>query len=222
MNTQLFSRSFGALALVTSLALVGCNNDPAKDKTKVTTTEAQPTTQSAAADTAAAKTYVFDDETGSKLSWVGAKVTGKHDGGFKNFQGTVKVPGGAVEKGSVEVNIDTTSIFSDTEKLTKHLSSADFFDVQKYPKASFVSTKVEKGGEKGATHTVTGNLTIRGVTKGVSFPATIKAEGDTVTVDAEFAINRKEFGIVYAGMPDDLIKDDVLIKLAIRANAAKS
>jgi len=55
------------------------------------------------------------------------------------------------------------------------------------------------------------------VTKSISFPATIKVRGDTVDVDAEFAINRKDFGIVYPGMPDDLIRDDVLLKLQLRA-----
>jgi polyisoprenoid-binding protein YceI len=64
---------------------------------------------------------------------------------------------------------------------------------------------------------VTGNLELHGVTKSITFPATIKMSADAVDVDAEFAINRKDFGIVYAGKPDDLIKDDVLIKLEIRA-----
>jgi polyisoprenoid-binding protein YceI len=61
-------------------------------------------------------------------------------------------------------------------------------------------------------------LQLHGVTKSISFPATIKVGGDAVEVDAEFAINHKDFGIVYPGMPDDLIKDDVLLKLRIRAN----
>jgi polyisoprenoid-binding protein YceI len=64
---------------------------------------------------------------------------------------------------------------------------------------------------------VTGNLDLHGVKKSITFPATIKVEGDTVEVSAEFAINRKDFGIVYAGMPDDLIKDDVLMKVKLKA-----
>jgi polyisoprenoid-binding protein YceI len=58
------------------------------------------------------------------------------------------------------------------------------------------------------------------VTKSISFPATIKINSDAVDVDTEFAINRKDFGIVYPGMPDDLIKDDVLLKLHVRAAKA--
>jgi len=52
------------------------------------------------------------------------------------------------------------------------------------------------------------------------FPATIKINGDAVDVDAEFAINGKDFGMVYPGMPNDLIKDDVLLKLHVRAGKA--
>ena len=64
---------------------------------------------------------------------------------------------------------------------------------------------------------MTGNFQLHGVTKSITFPATVKAGGDTVDVDAEFAINRKDFGVVYPGMPDDLIKDEVLLKLHIHA-----
>ncbi len=211
--------SLSGVALVTLLAL-GCE-DPAKGKAKASTTEAIPTTQSAVTpnsitETAGTKTYAFD-QSNSKIGFVGSKVTGKHDGGFKTFSGTVKAPEGAPEKGSVEVNIDTKSIYADNEKLTSHLLSKDFFEVDTYPRATFVSTKVETGGANGATHTITGNLTLHGQTKGVSFPATVKVEGDTVSVDSEFAINRKDFGLLYPGKQDDLIRDDVLIKLNIKA-----
>ncbi len=118
----------------------------------------------------------------------------------------------------MSVDIDTDSLFSpDGDRLVGHLKSADFFDVAKFPKASFVSTEVKKGGDKGASHTVTGNLTLHGVTKGVSFPANVRTTAGGVDVDAEFAINRKDFGLVYAGKPDDLIRDDVVIRLTIRS-----
>lgn len=83
-----------------------------------------------------------------------------------------------------------------------------------------MSTEIRKGGEKGATHTVTGNLTIKGITKSVTFPATSNVAGDNASLDAEFAINRRDFSLNYAGMPNDLIRDDVLIKLAIKAKKA--
>jgi polyisoprenoid-binding protein YceI len=148
---------------------------------------------------------------------VGAKVTKKHDGTLGTFSGTIQLVDQNIEKSSVTAEIDVGSLNADDPKLTGHLKSPDLFDVAKFPKAKFVSTSVKAGGEKGATHTVTGNLELHGVTKSISFPATIKVQGDSVEADAEFGINRKDFGVVYPGMPDDLIKDEILIKLQIRA-----
>jgi polyisoprenoid-binding protein YceI len=202
-----------ALVAVGLSSAVACNNNPVKDKAKAEV--AEPLTAPAPVP-AGATTYVFSQD-GSKFEWVGAKVTGKHDGGFKTFSGTIAVPEGKVENGSVTVDVDTTSVFSDNEKLTGHLKSADFFDTEKFPKARFVSTAVKPGGDGGATHTITGNLELRGVTKSITFPAKVKHSDDEVSVEAEFGINRKDFGILYTGKADDLIKDDVLIKLDLNA-----
>ena len=196
-----------------ALAIAGCD-DPAAGKTRAEVTSATPT--STAAPTATGARYELASDS-SKLEYVGSKVTGSHDGGFKTFTAHVQLPeDGSLEGGSVEVEIETASIFSDTDKLTEHLKSADFFEVEKFPKASFKSTKIAKGGADGASHTVSGNLTLHGETKGITFPATIAKDGDAITVKSEFVINRKDFGIVYKGKPDDLIKDDVVIKLDLR------
>jgi polyisoprenoid-binding protein YceI len=163
--------------------------------------------------------YAFSN-TDSKIEFVGAKVTRKHDGSFETFTGSVNVVDRDPTKSSVTADIDIASIKTDEEKLTGHLKTADLLDVAKYPKATFTSTSIKAGADKGGTHTVTGNLQLHGVTKSISFPATIKLADDAVDVDAEFVINRKDFGIVYPGMPDDLIKDDVLMKLKLRAKKA--
>lgn len=207
------------IALLSALLItvaVGCN-DPTKDKPKAVTGEAVAQTGAGAkAAPANAVTYSFDN-TSSKVGFVGAKVTGKHEGGFGTFKGTTKIADNMPENGSVTVEIDTGSVTSDSEKLTGHLKSPDFFDTEKFPKAKFESTSVKKGGEKDATHTITGNLTLHGVTKSITFPAKISASADAVTVNAEFGINRKDFNINYPGKADDLIKDEVLIKLDIKA-----
>ena len=80
-----------------------------------------------------------------------------------------------------------------------------------------VKTTIKAGGEKGASHTVTGNLTLHGVTKSITFPATIAVSGGVATVESSFAINRKDFGISYAGAPDNLIRDDVALSLHVKA-----
>lgn len=168
---------------------------------------------------AGAKTFTFDPSTGSKVEWVGSKVTGKHEGGFKQFKGIVQVDPSAPEKGKVDVEIDTTSVYTDSEKLVGHLKTADFFDTEHFPKATFATTDVKKGPEK---WTITGNLTIRGITKSVSFPAKVLVSDAGVDVDADFAINRKGFDMKYTGKADDLIRDDVAIKLTIRSKPRPS
>lgn len=221
VSINVVSRFASAASLMLAVtALAGCDNNPTKDKAQATVAEpvavAAPSAPTAAA--AAAK-YVFSNAD-SKVSFVGAKVTRKHDGSFGTFNGAIDLVDGKPENGAVTVDIDIASLTADDPKLTGHLKSPDLLDAAKFPKAHFASTSVKAGGDKGATHTVTGNLTLHGVTKSISFPATIKMNGAATDVNAEFGINRKDFGIVYPGMPNDLIKDEILIKLEIHGKKA--
>jgi polyisoprenoid-binding protein YceI len=153
----------------------------------------------------------------SKVAFVGAKITASHDGAFTQFTGSIDLVDGKPEGSAVNIEIDMNSLVIEPAKLAGHLKTADFFDVEKFPKTTFASTGVSPGGAGGATHTVTGNLTLHGVTKAISFPAMITVSQLGVDATADFVINRKDFGVVYPGMPDDLIKDDVVIKLALKA-----
>ena len=160
---------------------------------------------------AAAKAYAITADN-SKVEFTGSKVTGKHDGGFKQIQGEVHASGNTVAH--AKVTIDTTSLYSDNDRLTGHLKGADFFDVQKFPTAVFETTSISGSGDSA---TVKGNLTLHGVTKEISFLAKIDVKDDAVTVKAEFSINRQDFGIKYAGKPDDLIRDGVVLRLDVKA-----
>lgn len=213
MNTKILF----APVLLGALALAACD-DPAKNKDKAVTGTAQAVSENAKP-SAGAKTFAFDPSTGSKIEWVGSKVTGKHEGGFKEFKGTVQVDPSAPEKGRVDVEIDTTSLYTDNDKLVGHLKTPDFFDTANHPKATFTTTDVKKGADK---WTITGNLTLRGITKSVTFPAKVNVSDAGVDVDADFAINRKDFDMKYAGKADDLIRDDVAIKLTIRSKPRPS
>ena len=104
-------------------------------------------------------------------------------------------------------------MFSDSDDLTGHLKSADFFDAEKHPKATFDSTEIKAGGSEGYSHTVVGNLGLHGVKKQITFPANISMKDGKVDVDSEFSINRKDFEMNYAGKADNLIRDEVVIKL---------
>ena len=223
--------ALGALSL--SIFLAACE-DPAANKPKATTTNSAAsnsasTTQTAnAAPTEPTAKPATKGETlpltpeNSKVEFTGSKVTGKHDGGFKAFTGTIDLVNAKPEESSVTVDIDVNSIYSDSDGLTEHLKSPDFFDVAKFPKANFTSTKIAADSAKGAgNYTVTGDFNLHGVKKAITFPAKITVTDADVAVESEFSINRKDFGIVYAGKTDDLIRDDVVIKLNLKSPRKK-
>lgn len=200
-----FIYSAGLLALTAAL---GCAN-PASDKPKAVV---HGDAAREAAPAPAAVRFVITDD--SSINFVGSKVTGRHDGGFKEFDGEIHMVPDKPDMSSVKVVIDTTSLWADNDKLTGHLKSPDFFEVEKFPTATFTSTDIRRDGER---YMVTGNLDLHGVSKSISFPAEIKTEADRVTADAEFAIKRFDFNIVYPGKAEDLIRDDVVVKLDLVA-----
>jgi polyisoprenoid-binding protein YceI len=197
-----------AAAIVTPLAFVSCENP--SDKT--TDAKVDAAVEKSAATEVAGTKLVFTEN--SKVNFIGSKVTGSHAGGFKTISGYFTVKDGAPVGTDHKVTIDLKSTFTDSDKLTEHLKSPDFFDVEKYPTATFDATSITKTGEG---YTVSGNFTLHGVTKNISFPATSTQSGDVVKIAAKFDINRKDFGIVYAGKADDLIRDQVVIELDLEA-----
>lgn len=223
---------FNLLAVLAACLLAGCS-DPADSVHKSPASEPSktaPSSDAAAApsgtpsDSSASaapatppvgKTYVI--RSGSTVGFTGSKVTGSHDGGFKNVAGSFAVHAGKI-LGSPEIKIGMKSIFSDNERLTGHLKSADFFDVAKYPVSTFTVTSIASAG---LTNNVTGNLDLHGVSKSISFPAAIEINNDSVTVKAAFAINRKQWNINYAGKANDLIRDLVVIKLDLKATPGR-
>lgn len=212
-------RSYLSIVILMIIAALsyGCAN-PAANKPKATVGNAAP--ESSSAKPAGTEKLVISPEN-SKVEFVAAKVTRSHQGSFKQFAGTIDLVANSIPDSRVTIDIETGSVVADDDQLTGHLKTADFFDVAKLPKATFVSTKIEPSNTGGATHTVTGNLELHGVKKSITFPATIQVTPDSVAVDAEFAINRKDFGIVYAGKADDLIRDEVVMKLALKVPRTK-
>src|SRR4029079_16494825 len=201
-----------AITILSGLIFFTACNDPASNTTKATTGEAAQVASPAAQ----GQKYMITPQN-SKLEVVGSKVTGQEKGSFGDFSGHIDYAG-SPENSRVNITIKLDSITTASPGLEKHLKTADFFDVAKFPEASFVSTSIKAGGENGASHTVTGNLTLHGVTKAVTFPATISVTPDVASVDSTFSINRKDFGINYAGQADNLIRDNVVLKLTIRAS----
>jgi polyisoprenoid-binding protein YceI len=205
------------IALVPLLALLGCSKNPAENVPAANVSSATNAATAAPA-SATAKTYAFGPGN-SKVAFVGSKVTGKHDGGFNKFAGELNVVDGKLAGAGNKVVIETASLFSDTDRLTGHLKSPDFFDVAKYPAATFVTTSIEPGA---TNSTVTGNLTLHGITKQISFPAKIEVTDGAVKVDAEFFLNRFDFDMKYAGKADDLIRKEVVLRLKVDAKPGKA
>ena len=214
-------RSIAIAILALTLFTAACE-DPSANKARATINEpsyrpAQLASNSNNAPAPKGEVFAIDPST-SKIEFTGSKVTGKHEGGFNQFFGAVDLVDKKPAESSVHVDIDAASVFSDDEKLTGHLKSADFFDIEKFPKAAFTSTRIEPNTQAGIdSYTVTGDFTLHGVTKSVSFPAAIRVSESSVDVDSEFTINRKDFGIAYAGKADDLIRDGVVIRLNLRS-----
>ena len=165
-----------------------------------------------------------------------------HKGGFAPRYGTIKVTdgvlnaeGGALTGGSFDVNLNTlvTDPASVTEKdkkstdLDGHLKSADFFDVEKHPTAKFVITGVtaydsskQKSLLPGATHLISGNLTLKDSTLNITFPAQVTVSENDVTANAKFVIDRTAWGINYKteGSPENwAISKDVEIGFSLKA-----
>ena len=230
MKTKLF-----AVLVAGSIAFFSCTNAPESDEAK--TTEAKKVDSDKAGDVW--KLNISE----SKVEWVGTKVSGYHVGNVPLKSGEINVKNDQVTGGKFILDLANMQVVgpkgSDTasnKKLLGHLKSADFFDVEKNPEGTFELTdvrpykgdaikdttdprqeEINKYKVTDPTHTVSGNLTLKGVTKNIEFPARITVSGNTAEATAKFNIDRKEWGIVYPGKPDDLIRDAIHLGISIKA-----
>jgi polyisoprenoid-binding protein YceI len=210
-------KSRSLVFLIALLALLpACQKSEISDKPAAEVSETSATTVDTAATTQPAgpvtRANVIKEK--SKIDWVAGKVTRDHKGSFKSSDGWIEYAGATPQQ--VSFDIDLNSIESDEEKLTAHLKSPDFFDVARFPKATFTSTSLtpaDAGAPAGTTHMLRGTLDLHGVQKEVVIPVKAAQSADGVRTTSEFTINRHDWGISYRGAADDLIKDNVLIKL---------
>ena len=211
-----------------------CSNAPDSDKAK--TTEAQEVIVNTDGDR-----FIIDPQT-SKMEWIGTKVSGHHSGPIMIKSGELLVSNGNISGGNFILDMTSISTMgpegSDADgnaKLTGHLKSGDFFDVEKYPEAKFTITEVKPFTGKvndpddarqadineyrvtNPTHMVSGNLTIKDVSKNIEFPAKIIMSDNAVEATAKFNIDRSKWNIVYPGKPDDLIRNDIHLGIALKA-----
>lgn len=204
-----FTKTSFALFAAALLVTMGCPTE----------IDDQPAAEVVEGSTTASRVEEVDRRVGvdterSTIRFVGAKVTRQHDGEFHDFDGWVGFAGD--EPRQIEFTIDTASLETDEKKLDGHLRSADFFEVEKFPEAKFVSSSidpVDSPAAEGPSHNITGTLDLHGIQKEIRFPVNVGMTADGLRAIAQFTINRKDWSINYPGAADDLIRDDVLIKL---------
>ncbi|WP_197167740.1 YceI family protein [Neorhodopirellula pilleata] len=146
------------------------------------------------------------DAKASKINFVGRKPDGSHEGGFKEFSAEAKLSPNNLADGSLVIEIDATSLWSDNPKLTNHLKNPDFFDVRKYPKIKFESTSMTAGDAPNAGF-VTGKLTMLGKTNEVKVPIVCNVEKGVCNLKAEFKIDRTKWGMTYGEGKVDAVVD---------------
>jgi len=204
-----------AMTLSAALSLAACSSEiDNKPAAQVREASAMEDVNAASSASNAQVTRLQLDPAQSKIEFVGAKVTADHRGSFGAYSGELALAAdGSISSLNIEVQTPTLTI--EPEKLQGHLMSGDFFDVETFPTAAFTLSDFEANASEGASHTVTGLLELHGVKNQIEFPATVEFGANAITATASFTINRKDFGIVYPGMPDDLIKDDVLLDLTL-------
>ncbi len=134
----------------------------------------------------------------SEIGWVGKSIDDAHRGKIQLDSARVEVQDGSVRAIMVVADMRSISVEDITDpegnrEFVDHIANADFFEVDKYPSARFVSTRVERAAD--GTYAVTGDLTIKAVTRPVSFTATPTADGGSLQATLE--IDRTEYGIIY-------------------------
>ena len=148
---------------------------------------------------AKADTWKVDPAT-SSIGWEATKFGGGHHGDVKVKSGTLTTEKGALKGGELAVDMKTIAITDDTgpdmkTKLHNHLESDDFFSVEKNPTATLKIKKV--GPAKNGTNEVIADLIIKGISNPVTFPATVKIDGNKMNATAKFAVDRTKYGIKY-------------------------
>lgn len=166
------------------------------------------------------QTFVVVGPQNSRIEFVGAHVgtdPAPRLGGFGDFHGLVGVDLATQAVTSVQLGFEIGSIWTEFDDLTKHLLNADFFNVEKFPHASFSSTSVTPGPDGGCT--VAGTMTMMGKTADISFPATCTLTDKGLVLDAKFQLDRTLFGMDLA---TDKVEKMVDIHFVVGAPDRKS
>ena len=178
-------------------------------------------TMSFVAPTAPVKEVFTVDTANSTLTWKGYKPTGSHNGNIMLQSGSIVIKDDKIAAGSFVVDMSTIKDVDGSARLEGHLKSADFFEIEVYTTSKFEIVKTHH--KEGKSH-ITGNLTIKDVTKEITFEATTVVDGDTVILTSELLkVNRAEFNIKYKSksffndLKEKFIEDEFDLQVTIVA-----
>ena len=173
---------------------------------------------------AAVETYTID-ATHSSIGFSLRHFVSKVPGSFTKFSGTLTIDRAHLENSSVTATVEIASVSTANEKRDEHLRSPDFFDVGKFPSATFVSTAWKKTGDD--TFDITGDLTLKGVTKQIVLKAKLLGFGPGMQGaqlsgwEATVVLNKADFGVNGPAMLGKALGDDVAVTLSVEADLTK-
>jgi len=211
------------LAGIISLGAFFACSGPQGDKAKVTEAD------TIVANTEGADQYTVDP-AGSQVEWIGYKPTGQHNGTLNIKSGALYLVEGIPVGGEFIIDMQSIKVLDleDPEwngKLTGHLKSADFFDVENHSEAKFVITRIVKNKAGAPAYMLTGNLTIKNITKSITFGADVQLDGTTASGKTpQFTVDRTDFDIKYKsnkfveGLKDDFINDEFTLTITLKGN----
>lgn len=214
-----------------SILFLGLMTTSCKEKTQ---TEVK-VDETPAVDNTGNGTYIIDPQA-SEVKWKGSKPTGVHNGIVPISAGSVTIADGNITGGTVEINMDGITVLDQQgeskENLEAHLKGKtagkeeDFFNVDKYPKATYVinsATRLENDPD--ATHMLNGTLTIKDISKPVNFKAKVNIADNKLTASTpEFSVDRTEYDIKFKSqkffnnLRDDFINDEFKLQINVTAN----
>jgi polyisoprenoid-binding protein YceI len=158
----------------------------------------------------------------SSITWKGYKPTGSHEGTISLQSGNLTTDKETIVEGVFTADMASIKDTDGSARLEGHLKSADFFEIETFPTATFKITNVKTDDENKTW--ITGEMTIKGITKELTFPATVSTNANTVTLTSEtFQINRADFNVKYKSktffndLKDKFVNDEFDLQVTIVA-----
>ncbi|RYD82937.1 MAG: YceI family protein [Sphingobacteriales bacterium] len=212
--------------LLAAIAFTACENGP-KDGTEAKVTNAKAVAQNNANGTV----YVIDTNAGN-FKWEGHKIGKSHHGDIHLQSGQVFISDNKITGGNFVMDMNSINDIdlkgkddAMQSKLITHLKSDEFFDVAKYPTANFEITSVKDSSAGDNNTWVEGNLTIKGKTQNIGFPAKIDVDENKATAKAKVIIDRSKFDVRYGSKNffadlagDKIISNDITLDIDFVAN----